>query len=72
MIVDVKDLKINLAAVRVNANMNQREWADALNLDLSTITKYEKGITEPSASTLRKMSELSHIPMDCIFVQKES
>lgn len=64
--------KINLAAVRTNANMNQREWAKELNVDLSTITNWEKGRSEPNASQLRKMSELSGIPMDFIFIPEES
>lgn len=66
------DFKIKLAAVRVNANMTQAEWAKALNVDKSTIYNWESGKGEPSASTLRKMSELSGIPMDFIFVPDNS
>lgn len=64
--------QINLAAVRTNANMNQREWAKALNVEVSTITNWEKGRSEPNASQLRKMSELSGIPMDFIFIPEQS
>ena len=64
--------KINLAAVRANANMNQREWARALNVEVSTISNWEKGRSEPNASQLRKMSELSGIPMDFIFIPEQS
>lgn len=63
-----KTVRISLPAVRVNANMNQKEWADALQVDLSTVSNWERGRTEPSASQLRIMSELSGIPMDNIFV----
>lgn len=68
----MEKLQINLAAVRTNANMNQREWAKALNVEVSTITNWEKGRSEPNASQLRKMSELSGIPMDFIFIPEQS
>lgn len=66
------DIKINLAAVRVNTGMTQKEWADALTVDLSTVTNWEKGKSEPTWSKLRKMSELSGIPIDFIFVPNRS
>lgn len=66
------DVKINLAAVRVNTGMTQKEWADALSVDLSTVTNWEKGKSEPTWSKLRKMSELSGIPIDFIFVPNRS
>jgi len=64
--------RISLAAARVNAGMNQREWANYLEVDVSTITNWEKGKSEPSASQLRKISEKSRIPMDCIFIPEQS
>lgn len=60
--------RISLAAVRVNAKMNQKEWADYMGVDVSTIYNWETGRTEPTARQLRKMSEASNIPMDFIFV----
>ena len=64
--------RIKLAAVRTNADMSQREWAKELNVEVSTIVNWEKGRSEPNASQLRKMSELSGIPMDFIFVPEQS
>ena len=60
--------KISLEAVRVNAKMTQKEWAKLLGVSNSTVVNWEKGKTEPTLSQLRKMSELSGIPMDFIFV----
>ena len=60
--------KISLEAVRVNAGKTQKEWAKLLGVSNATIVNLEKGNTDPSLSALRKMSELSHIPMDFIFV----
>lgn len=64
--------RISLAATRVNARMSQKEWAEYIGVDLSTITNWEKGKTEPNVSQLRKMSEASGIPMDFIFVPEQS
>lgn len=68
----IERLKITLPAARVNAGMNQREMAEFLGVDVSTITNWEKGKTEPSTSQLRKISEVSGIPMDYIFVPEKS
>lgn len=65
-------VKIRLAAVRVNADMNTEEWAKALNVSTSTVTNWELGRTEPKLSQLRQMSELSGIPMDYIFFEPKS
>ena len=68
----IESPKITLPAARVNAGMNQREMAEFLGVDVSTITNWEKGKTEPSTSQLRKISEVSGIPMDYIFVPEKS
>lgn len=64
--------KISLEAVRVNAKFTQKEWAKKLGVSQGTVINWEKGNTEPSLSQLRKMSELSGIPMDFIFVPDTS
>ena len=64
--------RISLAAARTNAKLNQREMAEKMGVDVGTIINWEKGKSEPSASQLRKISEISQIPMDFIFVQTES
>ena len=64
--------RICLAAVRVNAGMSQKEWAEHLGVDASTVSNWETGKTEPNINQLRKMSETSKIPMDFIFVPEQS
>lgn len=64
--------KVKLPAVRVNAGMSQSEWASAIGVAPSTIYKWEKGDNEPSYNALKKMSELSGIPIDFIFVPEKS
>ena len=68
----MQSVRICLTAVRANAKMNQQEWADAIGVDKSTVFNWETGKTEPSYSQVRKMSELSGIPIDFIFVQQQS
>lgn len=64
--------KVYLDAVRVNAKMKQREWAESLGVTVNTVINWEKGETEPSLSQLREMSRLSGIPMDFIYVPEKS
>ena len=64
--------RISIAACRVNAGLTQREFADKIEVFLATIVNWENGKTEPSASQLRLISELSGVPMDFIFVPCKS
>ena len=64
--------RISIPACRVNANMNQREFAEEMGVSLATVTNWESGKTEPSASQLRKISQISGVPMDFIFVPLKS
>lgn len=61
-------MQISIAACRTNANMTQTQFAEAVGVSLATIGNWENGTTEPSLSHLRKISELSGIPMDNIVV----
>lgn len=65
-------IRISLAAARVNAGMNQKEWADFLGVDVSTVSNWENGKGEPKWKQLKAMSEASGIPMDFIFVPEQS
>lgn len=70
--IQMPDIRIRLAAVRVNADMTQAEWARAIGVDISTVTNWEQGKSEPKYSHLKKMSRLSGIPMDYIFIPEQS
>ena len=72
MKVDEHMPRISLEAVRVNAKKTQKEWAELLGVSNTTAVNWEKGNTEPNLSQLRKMSELSGVPMDFIFVPDKS
>lgn len=64
---NLSDIKIYLPAVRVNTGMTQREWADAIGVSFYTVNNWESGKTSPNINQVRKMSELSGIPIDCIY-----
>lgn len=60
--------KISLEAARVNAKLTQKELAEKLGVSNATIVNWEKGNSEPNLTQLRKISELSGIPLDFIFL----
>lgn len=68
----LSDIRISIKAARVNSEMNQIEFAREIGVSLSTVTNWERGKTEPDASHLRKISEISGIPMDFIFIPQKS
>ena len=65
-------MEISLKACRVNANMEQESWAKELGVTLNTISNWERGKTEPTLNQLRKISELSGIPIDYIVMPSDS
>lgn len=62
------EVRINLKAVRANADKSQDEWAEILNVTRQTVKNWESGITKPDFDQVRRMSEASGIPMDFIFL----
>ncbi len=70
--IETKYIRISLAAARVNAGLKQKEMAEMLGVDTSTIHNWENAKSEPTVSQLRKISEISGIPMDFLFVSTKS
>ena len=64
--------RISLEAARINAGLSQKEMAKILGVSNTTVCNWENGNSEPNASQLRRISELSGIPMDFIFVPDKS
>lgn len=58
---------ITLAACRVNAGLSMQELAKILNVSKNTIWNWENGITRPGFEYVKKISEISKIPMEHIF-----
>ena len=62
----MKDLKISLAAARVNANLTQDEVAKELKVSNKTVGNWESGKTIPNSATIYYLSILYKIPKDNI------
>lgn len=62
------EIKISLAAARVNAMFTQDEVAEKLKVSNKTIVNWENGKSKPSYATLKTLSDLYNIPMDNIFL----
>lgn len=65
-------MQISLKAARVNANLRQKEAAEALGVDVSTLLSWEKGKTYPKINQMQEMSRLYHCPIDAIFLPMKS
>lgn len=65
-------LQISLAAARVNADMTQDDVAKSMKISKNTLVNWEKGVSEPTITQGRKLSELYNIPLDNIFLPTKS
>lgn len=66
------EIKISLAAARVNAGMTQEEVAQKMGISNRTIINWEKGDVIPSFASLYTLCGLYNIPQDNIFLPKKS
>lgn len=65
-------IKISLEAARVNAKMNQVQAAKALGVSVTTIVKWEKGISFPSIEKAFALANLYSMPIDNINFCRET
>lgn len=68
----MEELKISLAAARVNAGLTQDDVAEAMKVTKNTVIAWEKGKTEPKVSQAKRLSDLYHMPLDYIFLPEVS
>lgn len=64
--------QITLEACRVNKKLTQAEMAELLGVTQNTIFNWENGKSEPSATQLRNISNITGVPMEYIFFPKQS
>ena len=62
----VLDGIITLKACRVNADLSAKELADKLEVTSTTVYNWEKGITKISYKYLKKISDISNVPVELI------
>lgn len=67
----MKDLKISLAAARVNAEMTQADVASIMKVSKKTIINWEKGIIHPKPAQFEMMCRIYKIPPDNIFLPEK-
>ncbi len=68
----MSELKISLAAARINAGLTQDEVAAAMHVSKNTVVAWEKGKTEPKVSQAKELSILYEMPLDYIFLPSAS
>lgn len=66
------EIQISLESARVNAEMTQAEIANIMNVDRSTIRRWERGEKIPNYDESKKLSEVYEIPLDNIFFGKRT
>jgi len=66
-------MQISLKAARVNAEMTQKEAAEHVGVDVSTVVSWENGKTSPKAVQLQRLCEVYGVDsVDFLFLQKKS
>ena len=59
---------LSIKACRANADMTQEQFADAIGVSKATVNNWEKGKTFPRLNELKKISEVSSVPISLIFL----
>ena len=65
-------MKDRLKKLRKNAHKTQSQIAQLLNITQPAYAKYEKGLTEPDCTALRKLSNYYGVDIDYIVKDVES
>ena len=62
----MENLKISLAAARVNANLTQDDISQKMRVSKNTVVNWESGKSEPTISQARALSEILNFPLELI------
>lgn len=65
-------LQISLVAARVNAEMTQKQVAETMDVDRSTVRRWEKGEKIPDIDQSMKLASLYGLTLDNIFFGKKT
>lgn len=68
----MEKLQISLTAARVNANLTQEAVAKIMNVDRSTVRRWERGEKVPDFDKTKELSHIYGIPLDNIFFGNKS
>ena len=64
-------LGVNLSKYRHLAGLTQQQVADMLNLNRSTYTKYETGVSEPSIEILKRIADILSIDYNSLLANAD-
>ncbi len=64
-------MQFSLRALRVNAKLTRAQAADAVGVDVSTISRWESGKSYPNLSQVKTLCKLYHCEPNDIFVPIE-
>ena len=62
--------EITLKAARINSGLDQKEFATFIGVSNLTVSNWELGKTEPNLTQLKKISEVSGIPIDFLVMSR--
>lgn len=66
-------MQISLKAARVNAEMTQKEAAERMGVDVSTLINWESGKTSPRAVQLQQLCDVYGVEsVDFLFLRQKS
>ena len=60
----------NIAAFRRRAALNQERLAELIEVEISTVSRYETGATLPSLVTLESLAEVMHCTIADLLAEK--
>lgn len=63
--------KISLRAARINAGFTLNEVSEKTGYCLDTLSRYEKGKSQPRWNTFLELCRLYQIPADDVFIPNE-
>lgn len=68
----MEEIRISLAAARVNAGLTQKDVARKMKINKQTVCNWEKGKVIPKQAQLEMMCRIYNISVDNIFLPKYS
>jgi len=66
-----KAIATNIRRWRTDRGMTQKQLADAVGVDQSNISSFERGIAAPSINTLADLANVLEIPPDLLLRAEE-
>lgn len=58
-----------LVQCRLKAKMTQKQVAEAVGVDQTAISKYERGLFTPTPDKMKKFSKLYGVPIEWLFFE---